>query len=382
MKKMQHSLTRLACLAGILISMTTGQAEGRDRWTPKKANAWHAKQPWRVGCNFNPSTAINQLEMWQADSFDTKTIDRELGWAADLGLNSMRVYLHNLLWTQDAKGFLKRVDRFLTIADRHGINIMLVPLDGVWDPHPKLGRQRAPKPHLHNSGWLQAPGGEILADPKRHDELEPYIRGLVKRFANDKRVYAWDVFNEPDNPNANSYGENGDKSELPPAIKAAMATKLLRKVFEWARAENPSQPLTAGVWMGPWPDHSRLKPHEKVMIEQSDIISFHNYGGLEHVKPRVEQLKRYGRPILCTEYMARPNGSRFNPVLGYFKKENIPAYNWGFVAGKTQTNYPWDSWRRQYTAEPEEWFHEILRRDGTPYRKAEVQYIRSLTGRK
>ena len=267
MKKMQHSLTRLACLAGILISMTTGQAKARDRWTAKKANAWHTKQPWRVGCNFNPSTAINQLEMWQADSFDTKTIDRELGWAADLGLNSMRVYLHNLLWTQDAKGFLKRVDRFLAIADKHGINIMLVPLDGVWDPHPKLGRQRAPKSHLHNSGWLQAPGGEILADPKRHDELEPYIRGLLKRFANDKRVYAWDVFNEPDNPNANSYGENGDKSELPPAIKAAMATKLLRKVFEWARSENPSQPLTAGVWMGPWPDHSRLKPHEKVMIE-------------------------------------------------------------------------------------------------------------------
>ena len=379
---MKDSLTRLACVAGIFVSIAAGQAEGRERWTAEKANAWHAKQPWRVGCNFNPSTAINQLEMWQADSFDAKTIDRELGWAADLGLNSMRVYLHDLLWKQDAKGFLKRVDQFLAIADKHGINIMLVPLDGVWDPHPKLGKQRAPKPYVHNSGWIQAPGAEILADPKRHDELEPYIRGLVKHFANDKRVYAWDVFNEPDNPNANAYGENGDKSELQPKVKAAMATKLLAKVFEWARAANPSQPLTAGVWMGPWPDHSKLEPREKIMLEQSDVISFHNYGGLEHVKPRVEQLKRYGRPILCTEYMARPNGSRFNPVLGYFKKQNIPAYNWGFVAGKTQTNYPWDSWRKEYTAEPEEWFHEILRRNGKPYRSAEVQYIRSLTGRK
>lgn len=99
------------------------------------------------------------------------------------------------------------------------------------------------------------------------------------------------------------------------------------------------------------------------------------------VRLRAEQLRRYNRPIFCTEYMTRTNGSRFDPLLDYFETEKIAAYNWGFVAGKTQTQYPWDSWRRQYTEEPEVWFHDILRRDGTPYDVDEVKYIKRLTGR-
>ncbi|MCA9215249.1 MAG: endo-1,4-beta-xylanase [Planctomycetales bacterium] len=378
---MHQMVTRIKnfAIALAIVAVCTQSGIARERWSEQQANAWYAKQPWFAGCNFNPSTAINQLEMWQADSFDVETIDRELGWAEELGFNSMRVYLHNLLWDQDREGFLLRLDQFLSIADKHGIGVMFVPLDGVWDPDPKLGKQRAPRPHVHNSGWLQAPGREILGDENRHDELKPYIYGLIHHFRNDKRVHAWDVFNEPDNANVNAYGTNGAKTEL--SNKAEMATKLLKKAFVWAREANPSQPLTAGVWLGPWPDHEKVSPIEKVMLEESDVISFHNYGGLEHVKPRVEQLRRYNRPILCTEYMARPNGSRFDPVLGYFKKEKIAAYNWGFVAGKTQTNYPWDSWQKTYTAEPDLWFHEILGKDGSPYIKEEVEYIKSVTGR-
>jgi hypothetical protein len=373
-RRLLQSLFTLTCCLWLLAS----DASARDRWTPDQANAWYARQPWLVGCNFNPSTAINQLEMWQAETFDPDTIDRELGWAEELGFNSVRVYLHNLLWDQDREGFLRRIEEFLTIADKHGIGVMFVPLDGVWDPHPETGKQREPRPHVHNSGWLQAPGAEILGDPQRHDELRPYITGLIRHFRNDERIQVWDVFNEPDNANVNAYGTRGANTELP--NKAEMATRLLEKVFRWARQAEPSQPLTAGVWLGPWPNHDRLAPIEKVMLEQSDVVSFHNYGGLEHVRPRVEQLRRYRRPILCTEYMARPNGSRFDPVMGYFKAQKIGAYNWGFVAGKTQTNYPWDSWHRQYTSEPDVWFHEILRRDETPYDREEVKYIKSVTG--
>jgi hypothetical protein len=376
--RLQQAGQLIAALVCLLVGAS--DAAARDRWTPEQANAWYARQPWLVGCNFNPSTAINQLEMWQAETFDPTTIDRELGWAQDLGFNSVRVYLHNLPWQQDRDGFLGRIDQFLSIADKHGIGVMMVPLDAVWDPHPRIGKQREPRPHVHNSGWVQAPGAEILGDPKRHDELRPYITGLIRHFRNDKRIQVWDVFNEPENSNVNSYGERGTKSEL--TNKAEMSTLLLEKVFRWAREADPSQPLTAGVWLGPWPNHEMLSPIEKVMLEQSDVVSFHNYGGLEQVRPRIEQLRRYDRPILCTEYMARPNGSHFDPVLGYFKKQKVAAYNWGFVAGKTQTNYPWDSWLKQYTAEPEVWFHEIFRRDGTPYDAREVQYIKQLTGRK
>lgn len=379
---MKLHLVKLASLAACFGLLLSGSTAARDRWTVEQANVWYAEQPWLVGCNFTPSTAVNQLEMWQADSFDPETIDRELGWAADIGFNSIRVFLHNLLWEQDREGLLRRVDQFLTIADKHGIGVMLVPLDGVWDPQPKLGKQREPRPHVHNSGWLQAPGAEILGDPKRHDSLRPYIYGLIHHFRNDERVQVWDLFNEPDNPNRNSYGRDGTRTELPEDKKERMATMLLKKVFVWAREADPSQPLTAGVWRGDWSNHDTLTEYNRVMLDESDIVSFHSYGNLDFTVTRVDQLRRYNRPMLCTEYMSRGSGSTFDPVMGYLKKHKIGAYNWGLVAGKTQTNYPWETWQKQYTAEPELWFHEIFHKDGTPYDVEEIKYIKSLTGKK
>lgn len=344
------------------------------RWSAERAQGWYDRQPWLVGCNFAPCSAINQLEMWQADTFDLPTIDRELTWARELGFNSIRVFLHHLLWEQDREGFLKRVEQFLEVADRHRIGVMLVPLDGVWDPFPQLGKQREPKPHVHNSGWVQSPGAEILGDPARHDELEGYIKGVIERFKNDRRVQVWDLFNEPENPNVSAYGDK----ELP--NKAEMSLLLIQEVFAWAREVGPSQPITSGVWMGNWADEGKLTPMERFLLEHSDVISFHTYGPPEEVKTCVENLERYGRPILCTEYMARPQGSTFDPILGYLKEKKVGAYNWGFVAGKSQTIYPWDSWKQTYTAEPDPWFHDIFRRDGTPYIEAEVEYIRRITG--
>jgi hypothetical protein len=344
------------------------------RWSVERAKAWQESKPWFVGCNFNPSTAINQLEMWQADSFDLKTIDRELGWAEDLGFTSVRVFLHHMLWDQDKDGFLKRMDEFLEVAAKHKIGVMFVIFDAVWDPHPKLGPQRAPVPYRHNSGWVQSPGVEILKDPGRYDSLKPYVQGVVGHFKNDPRIDAWDLFNEPDNRNVPSYDEHE------PANKAELSLNLLTKEFAWAREVAPSQPLTAGVWIGDWSD-GKLSKIDRFMLENSDIITFHNYSQLDELKSRVETLRRFNRPLVCTEYMARPNGSTFDPMLGYFKSQRIGAYNWGFVAGKTQTIYPWDTWTKKYDAEPPVWFHDIFRADGTPYDPREVAYIKSVTGK-
>jgi hypothetical protein len=362
-------------MLSVLLWTVVFVGQAREQWTPAEAMAWQAKQPWFAGCNFAPGSAINQLEMWQAESWDAVTIDRELGWAEDLGFNSVRVFLHHLLWDQDKDGFLKRMDQFLALADKHHIGVMFVPLDGVWDPFPKLGRQREPKPHLHNSGWMQSPGVEVMKDPARHDELKPFIAGIVSRFRDDKRIHAWDMFNEPDNINRPAY------SQHEPTNKAQLATMLLKKTFAWAREADPSQPITSGVWLGTWGDPAKLSPMEKFMLEESDIITFHNYAKLDEIKQCVQNLKRYNRPILCTEYMARPRGSTFDPLLGYFKEQNVGAYNWGFVAGKTQTIYPWETWTKTYTNEPAVWFHDIFRRDGTPYDKKEVDYIRRVTGK-
>lgn len=370
---MFRSRTIHVCAALLFLGVAIAQAG--ERWTKEQAAAWGKAHPRLVGCNYIPSTAINQLEMWQAETFDPATIDRELGWAEGLGFNTVRVFLHDIPWREDRNAFFNRIDKFLEIAHKHKIGVMLVPFDGVWDPSPKAGKQRDPKPYVHNSGWVQSPGKEILSDPKKIDALEGYIKDLVGRFHDDKRIDAWDLFNEPDNPNRNSYG----KVELP--NKAEVALVLLKKSFAWARAMNPTQPLTSGVWAGDW-NEDKLSPMARYQLEESDVISFHDYSRLDVLKRRVESLKRFGRPILCTEYMARPAGSRFDPNLGYLVEQGVAAYNWGFVDGKSQTIYPWDTWEKTYTAEPPVWFHDIFRKDGSVYDEKEVAYIRKVTGKK
>jgi hypothetical protein len=296
-----------------------------------------------------------------------------LGYAEDLGFNTARVFLHNLLWTQDSPGLLDRMERFLRMADKHHIKPIFVFFDSCWDPDPKLGRQREPKPFVHNSAWVQSPGREYLGHPERLDELKPYVVGILAHFRDDPRIALWDLFNEPDNSNDSSYG----KAEFQNKLQAALS--LLEKVYLWAHEAHPSQPVTSGVWKGNWSDPALLSDFERIQLEQSDIITFHNYGMPDDVKQCIANLRGYLRPIICTEYMARPAGSTFDPILGIFKQEDVGACNWGFVSGKTQTIFPWDSWTKQYTNEPPVWFHDILRKDGTPYRRDEVQYIRHLT---
>lgn len=342
------------------------------RWSPGKARAWQKRTGWLVGSNYIPAYAVNQLEMWQAETFDAVAIDHELRLAESLGFNSVRVYLHHLLWEQDPGGLLQRMEEFLDIAEAHGIGVMFVLLDGVWDPHPQPGPQPAPRPHIHNSRWVQSPGAEILGDPTRYRELKPYIKGVIRHFRRDRRIHAWDLFNEPDNPNPFYFSV-----EVPD--KAERVHEVLAKAFRWARAARPRQPLTAGVWVGNWSDRTTLRPIEKLMLKNSDVVSFHHYGPLDDLQERVQHLRRYRRPLLCTEWMARTAGSTFDPHLGFFAAEGVAAYNWGFVAGKTQTIYPWESWLIPYTDEPTVWFHDIFRADGSPYDAGEIDYIRSIT---
>jgi hypothetical protein len=377
---MKHQSVHFAiAFIGLLASLGTSPA--RERWTVEQAKAWHQATPWLVGANYTPGTAINQLEMWQADTFDPAQIDKELAWAESLGFNSMRVFLHHLLWEQDKEGFLKRMDQFLAIAEKHKIGVMFVLFDSVWDPEPKLGKQRAPEKGVHNSGWVQSPGAADLKNPERHKFLEDYVKGVIGHFKNDKRVQVWDLWNEPDNMNDNSYGKNKLKRE--PADKQALTLPLLAKSFEWARSVDPSQPLTSGPWLGGHKaDPAKLIPMEKVQLEQSDIITFHTYGNLKDAQAWVSNLAKTGRPLLCTEYMARPIGSKFDPLLGYFKEQKIAAYCWGFVAGKSNTIFAWDTWQKpEPAAEPKVWFHDIFRLDGTPFDPAEVEYIRKITGK-
>ena len=344
-----------------------------ERWEQSRAAAWRERVGWLVGCNFSPSTAGNQLEMWQAATFDPTTIDRELGWASGLGMNAVRVYLHDLLWVDDADGFLARVDQVLSIADGHGIGMIPVLFDGVWHPRPTLGPQPEPRPKLHNSTWVQRPGREILDDPARWDALRPYVDGVLQRFGGDERVLAWDLFNEPDQIDIDTL-RSGSRD-----AKAASAADLLEQVFAWARAADPDQPLTAGIWEYDevhLPVDNRIN---RVMASHSDVISFHCYEPERELRAVIAGLGDHGRPLLCTEWLARTAGSTAE-LLGVFAEQGVAAINWGLVDGRTQTRFPWRSWTED-VGDDEPWFHELLHADGTPYDESEAELFRSLTSR-
>lgn len=352
-----------------------------QKWTVEKAEQWYNSVPWLIGCNFIPSTAINALEMWQAESFDSDTIHRELGWAAGLGFNAVRVFLHDLLWLQDPAGFKVRIDHFLEIAYQHGIRTMFVLFDDCWHDHPRLGKQPEPTPGVHNSGWVKSPGTRALKDSAQWDRLEGYVVDIVGTFGQDERVVAWDIYNEPGNNFLTALS-------LPILLRTGAVVSrlvqhylapdksavLLKRAFSWARTAQPIQPLTCGLWYLTENISARLNP---LSVELSDVISFHSYFDLAATEKVAAKIPRSGRPILCTEYLARKSGSTFETHLPYFKKEKIGCFNWGLVNGKTQTIYAWDE-HGVSGEEPALWYHDILRVDGTCYRAEEGKVIREV----
>ena len=341
------------------ISATAQQKENLSTkvWPVEKANAWYAQHKWITGADFLPSTAINQLEMWQVETFDTATINRELGWAENIGFNTMRVFLHSVAWKQDAQGFKKRIDQYLNISNRHHIQTLFVFFDDCWNKIAKAGKQPEPKTGVHNSGWMQDPGQPLSNDTTLFAGLEKYVKDILTTFSKDKRNLLWDLYNEP--------GNSGKKdSSLP----------LLTKIFQWAREVNPDQPISAGLWA--W-DFEKLNIFQ---LQNSDVITYHDYEEPQWHQRVIQLLKVNGRPLICTEYMARIRNSRFSNILPLLKKENVGAINWGFVSGKSNTIYAWDT-PIPTGDQPVEWFHDIFFKDGTPYRQDEVNFIKKLNGK-
>jgi Cellulase (glycosyl hydrolase family 5) len=365
----------LALLSLLVALAMPGPAAAGERWSEQQARDWYRDQRWILGANYIPATAINQLEMWQADTFDPQRIDLELGWAEAIGMNSMRVFLHDLLWRQDAEGFRRRIDSFLGIAARHHIRILFVLFDSVWDPSPHLGPQHSPVPGVHNSGWVQSPSAAALSDPAQYPRLEEYVKGVVGAFAGDPRILGWDVWNEP----AYSDKVGGGYAASEASAKGQRVRALLPEVFAWARAAGATQPLTSGVWGEDWERATPVSGTPRIQLEQSDVISFHSYDKPAVFERKVIALGRYHRPLICTEYMARGEGSTFEGTLPLARRYHVGAINWGLVQGKTQTIYPWDSWQKPYDHEPTPWFHDIFRTDGRPYEPQETALIRKMS---
>lgn len=335
-------------------SRNYGCEASSEPWRHQQAWDWYRKAGPIRGCNYVPRSAVNDTEMWQAETFDPKTIDQELGWAERAGYSSLRVFLQYVVWQHDPDGFKHRLDEFLAVADKHGMSAAVIFFDdcafAVREPY--VGKQDDPVPGVHNSGWVPSPGLKRVTDRSTWPDLERYVRDIVSTFGKDKRVVMWDLYNEPGNSNM------GAKS-LP----------LVEATFAWARAAHPGQPLTMGVWQ------DFEGPMSRRMMELSNVVSFHAYDIPDEVKKKIVICRAYARPVICTEFLRRQVGNTFASILPLFAASDIGWYNWGLVAGKTQTYMPWGS--RPGDAMPRIWQHDTLRPDGTPYDAAELDAIKA-----
>jgi Cellulase (glycosyl hydrolase family 5) len=333
---------------------------GTRRWSAATARMWFSKQAWPLGFNYIPSTAINTTEMWQKETFDPTTIEREMHAAAAVGFNCARVFLQYLVWESDPEGLKARMRTFMDIAARNHIKVIWVFFDDctfitVTDPH--LGKQPDVISGEYANGWTPSPGEMRVVNQSSWPGLKIYVTDLVTTFRSDKRIFAWDLYNEP----GNSHMTN---KSLP----------LLKAVFTWARGAGPSQPITSGVWRG------ELTDINDVILKNSDIISFHNYGGPDAMNNEIDDLEREGRPLICTEWLARQTGSTVANILPILYDRHVGGVIWGLVNGKTQTNYHWGS--KAGSPAPVLWQHDIFHGDLTYYDPNEIALFQRYAGMK
>jgi len=355
---MKKNLVLFACMI-VLSGISSAQT---NKWTEEEAWAWYETVSPLKGFNYLPSTAVNSTEMWQSETFDLNTIDKELALAKKSGYNSARVFLQYIVWQHDPKGFKNRMNDFLSIADKHSISVMFILFDdcAFAGKEPYLGLQDDPVPGVHNSGWTPSPGGIYVNDTAKWSGLEKYLKDVIGSYKDDKRVVVWDLYNEPWR------------------ASKKVDCSLAKAAFRWAREVNPTQPLTVAPWGAFYYIFAKHGKIAEEILNLSDIISFHSYSEPDEISKVVEILKsNFHRPIINTEWLFRQNGGTFENVLPIFLKNKVSWYHWGLVAGKTQTYMHWGS--EQGTPVPEIWQHDVFHKDGTPYNPEELKMVKKFT---
>lgn len=355
---------KVLIMAFLIAPVVADAASRKGRWSEEKANEWYYSQDWAVGCDYIVSDAINQIEMWQESTFNPQLIDKELAVAEGLGFNTVRLFLHDLVYASDPKGFKERIAQVLDICEKHGIKVVMTFFTngGKFD-EVKLGQQPAPTPGVHNPEWRQTPGAKAVNDPAEWPRLEKYVKDILKTFKKDKRIYCWCLYNEPENDN-----------------RGANSLPLMRETFKWAWEVNPDQPLTAPYASLMANDDRSNLAIWGFLAENCDIMSFHCYNPVATLMDKyINPLKKMNRPVICTECVGRPANTLFD-MYAICRKENIGVLSFGLYDSKMQCKFHWDSMKG--AKEPKVWFHDIFHADGTPYDQKEIDFIKEITADK
>lgn len=366
--------TALVALAAVSTSVFV---HARGVWSAEKANEWFKTQPYRAGINYFPSYAANGIDFWQKETFNIDVIEKELKLASSIGFNAVRIWLSPTVWKYQRETMEENLEAFLKVADKYGIGTMIVFFGSDISFGGKLGEQ----PYYRGRHGGVPPGIKpdmsILTDKSKWGILEKYVKAFVTKYADDPRVICWDIYNEP------GMGRSG-------RLYGGFCVDLVKASAKWARDCNPSQPITFGLVLPddehPWeivgtylPDNKYLgNILNKVQCEESDIISYHSYSSVLVHERWMKTLKRYNKPIMCTEWMGRIHGSTFIPILGYLKEKKVWAFSFGLVEGKAQFHLPWPGDENDSGV----WFHYVFRSDHTPYCPEEVEYIKRILGKK
>jgi hypothetical protein len=362
---MKHLILTALSLFSFFVIHAAGSpaTDAADRWSADKANKWYAAQPWPCGFNYVPAHAISYTEMWMPYNFNTAKMDKELALAEGTGFNCLRVVLPFVVWEHNPAAFKKRLREFLEVCDRRGLRVMFALFDhcafgsGEALKNPRYGKQPDVVEGFYASGWTPSPGHDMVRDPSTWPRLESYVKDIISTFRDDRRVWVWDLYNEPVN------GDLGDIS-LP----------LVEKIFAWTRKINPTQPLTVGTWNG----NPKLNG---IIFNHSDIITFHNYNQADALRNAITELKKHGRPIINTEWLNRPTGSLVETCLPVFATENVGCMHWGLVNGRTQTHLAWGA--KPGSPAPTRWQHDLFHADHSPYAPGEIALFKeTISGKK
>lgn len=348
------------------------------QWTPEEAWAWYDKVGWQVGCNYVPKASINGIETWQEEGFEQQFAGmlKELDLMQSIGYNTVRMGVPMFVWVHQRDGFIARYKRFLDALGERGITMMPVFFGDCVAPKemqgtPRFGPQRQPIKGYHGgapglSSMDYMVGYNATDDPESWPEYEAFVRDIVTTFKDDERIIAWDIWNEPGNHNRNS-----------------KSYPFMKRVFDLCREIDPIQPLTAGSWCnypyGYFEYPLEFQPIELKAMELSDVVSYHYYGNAEISEKLIQELnEKYKRPLFITEWLHRCFHQTVKSHLPLFKKYRVSCYDWGLVAGKTQTYEPWDSIRDMDNVDLTVWQHDLFHEDFTPYDPEEIALIMEL----
>ncbi len=346
------------------------------KWTKERAWEWYNNRPWIRGCNYMSADCANRIDQWQSYGFEERleTTEKELALMAELGYNSVRLILEFIVWDEEHDSFLERFERYISLCSKYGISCMIVLANDCMRPKGlevnSLGEQKVDWGYhggrkMSQHGKLSGMGHHVLDEPDKAPRYFEMVREIVERYKDDERIIMWNIYNEVGNSH-----------------RWQVSMPNLKKIFEIVREIDPIQPLTCETFSLGEGEIEDITEVEKYALEQSDIISYHNYGTYDINIRIIKKLKRYGRPVLCTEWLARCLDNNIQEMFPLFYLEKIGCYNWGFVAGKYQTYEPWNSVWENYDENPDlkwdftKWFHDLYRPNHRPYDPKEIEIIK------